>query len=130
MMNKFSVAKGFVAAVFVGITLSCAPVQAGCGKTCIEGVAKAFFKEVRMYVSGCLVVCGSTFIGKTLVYFGKDLNVGKDLNGRAMQIMGQEFAFGLSAVVLGSIFLFRELRSGNQSVVDRINLKKKMRIKL
>ena len=68
MMNKINIRKAFMVTVFIGITLSCAPVQAKVGAT-VSGVVakgvsksvKAVLKLVRMSAAAGIFIHGSAF---------------------------------------------------------------------
>ena len=108
MMNKVDRAKGFMAAVLVGMTLSCAPVQAGFGATVLGGTKKALKVVVKGAKIGAevgLVVAGSMLVGGAL----DPAN-----NKKFKDYKGPAVGLGLSTAVLGFYFLLQEFKSNKK----------------
>ena len=121
-MNKINSTTGLMTAVLVGMTLSHAPVQAGCDmKTAkhVVGVAwsqtkkasKVVFKLAKIGVESSLFVLGSVLIGATL----DPTNNTKFVNSSGASFRGVLLGAGLSVSVLSALFLYKELFGGNKA---------------
>ncbi len=111
-MNKVDRAKGFMAAVLVGMTLSCAPVQAGVGATVLGGtkkVLKVVVKGAKIGTEVSLVVAGSILVGAVL-----DPGNSKYVKKGDMSFQGPAVGLGLSTAVLGFYFLLQEFKSNKK----------------
>ncbi len=113
MMNKVNIRKGFMAAVLVGMTLSCAPVQAGVGATVWGGtkkVLKVVVKGTRICVKVGLVVGGAVAVGAAL----DPANTEKFMGYSEASFRGAAVGLGGSAAVLAAYFLYQEFKSNKK----------------
>ncbi len=110
MISKFDGKKSFMVAVFIGMTMSYAPVQAGCDMKTVKHVvgvvlsqtkkvSKVAFEWVKigMLISG--IVGGSGALGEGLYTFTK-----KNYNGGN----GVQLGVGLSVLILSSLYLYKQ----------------------
>ena len=115
MVIKINSKTGLMAAVFVGMILSCSPVQAGVGATVFGGarkVLKFIAKWARISAEVCLVVGGTVAVGAVL-----DPGNNKYVSNGDGSVKGVIVGLGGSAAVLGLYFLFQEFKSNKKDKV-------------